>query len=130
MDAGILPFFYSIAAIGAIVLSIILSLILSVNILEKRKDFAIMKVIGSPKMFLDSLIINQSLILSLSSECIGIILFFPLVKLIEIISPEVTTKISVEQIIYITIIICVISFLSSFFSCRRIRKIFPVEVFS
>ncbi len=130
MEAGILPLFYSIAAIGAVVLAIILSLILSVNILERRKDFAIMKIIGSPGSFLDMLILTQALILSLVSEVIAVLLFFPLVKLIKIVSPEVTTRINSEHIIYITIIICILSILSAYFSSRRIRKIYPLEVFS
>ena len=130
MEAGILPLFSAIVAIGGVVLAIILSLILSVNILERRKDFAILKVLGSPKTFLYSLIIIQSLILALASEGLGVLLFFPVVKFIEDLSPEVNTIIKYYQIIYITIAICLISLLSALFSCRRLRKIYPLEVFS
>jgi putative ABC transport system permease protein len=130
MEAGILPLFYAIAAIGGVVLTIILSLILSVNILEKRKDFAIMKIIGSPNLFLNKLILLQALIISVAAEVIGIIFFFPLVELIESLSPEVTTIISIEHIVYITIIICFVTIFSSYFSSRHIRKIYPAEVFS
>lgn len=130
IESGILPVFYAIVVIGGIILTIILSLILSVNILEKRKDFAIMKVLGSSKYFLDSLIVSLALSLSLASEAIGIILFFPLEKLIAYVSPEVTTIIKAEYIIYTTIIACTVSLFSSLFACRRIRKIYPLEVFS
>lgn len=130
MEAGILPLFFAIVVIGGVVLAIILSLILSVNILERRKDFAVMKVLGSPKSFLYSLIIFQSLVLALLSELLGVLLFFPLVKLIENISPEVTAIINFEHIIYITLATSIISLLSAIFSCRRIRKIYPLEVFS
>ncbi len=130
MEAGILPLFFAIVVIGGVVLAIILCLILSVNVLERRKDFAIMKVLGSPKSFLYSLIIFQSLVLAILSELFGVLLFFPLVKLIENISPEVTAIINIEHIIYITIATCIISLLSAVFSCRRIRKIYPLEVFS
>ena len=130
MEAGILPFFSAIVVIGGVVSAIILSLILSVNILERRNDFAIMKVLGSPKSFLNSLIIFQSLILVLISEMMGLILFFPLVKCIQEISPEVNTIIDFKQIIYITAAACIISLLSALFSCRRLRTIYPLEVFS
>jgi putative ABC transport system permease protein len=130
MEAGILPLFSAIVAIGGIVLAIILSLILSVNILERRKDFAIMKLVGSPETFLYSLIIYQSLILALASEGLGIILFFPVMNLIEELSPEVNAVVDHYQIIYITIALCIISLLSALFSSRRLRKIYPLEVFS
>lgn len=130
MESGILPMFYAIVVIGGIVLSIILTLILSVNILEKRKDFAIMKILGSNMMFLDILILIQALFLSLSAEIIGVLLFFPIVKLIESISPEVTTIITFKHLIYISVITFLISIVSSYLSSRRIRKIYPMEVFS
>jgi len=130
IDSGILPLFYAIAVIGGIVLAIILTLILSVNILERRKDFAVMKILGSGSMFLNRLIMMQSLIISFSAEIIGVVLFFPVVNLIETISPEVTTLISAEHIICITVITLFISIFSSLVSSRRIRKIYPAEVFS
>jgi putative ABC transport system permease protein len=130
MEAGILPLFFAIASIGGVVLAIILSLILSVNILERRKDFAIMKILGSPNIYLYSLIIVLALILSLISEVIGVVLYFPLAKLIENISPEVTTVINFEHIFYITLATCVISIFSALMSCRRIKSIYPLEVFA
>ena len=130
MEAGILPMFYSIAAIGGVVLAIILSLILSVNILERRRDFAIMKILGAPKIFLDGLIIVLALTLALVSDFIGIALYFPLASFIETVSPEVATRIRPEYILYTTCIGVVASLVSALFSCRRIRKIYPLEVFS
>ncbi len=130
MQAGILPLFYAITAIGGIVLAIILSLILSVNILEKRKDYAIMKVIGSQNSFLINLILSQALIISIAAEIIGILCFFPLSEIIEYLAPEVSTIINIHHIIYITAIICVVTIVSSYFSSRYLKKIFPEEVFS
>jgi ABC-type antimicrobial peptide transport system permease subunit len=130
MEAGILPLFFAIALIGGVVLAIILSLILSVNILERRKDFAIMKILGSPNKYLYSLIIFLALLLSLASEAIGVALYFPLAKLIEQISPEVTTVINFKHIFYITMATCVISFYSALMSCKRIKSIYPLEVFA
>lgn len=130
MEAGILPLFFAISAIGGIVLAIILSLILSVNILERRKDFAVMKVLGSPRSFLYNLIISQALLLALISELLGVILFYPVVSFIEMISPEVSTIINFNHLFYITVATLIISFLSALFSCRRIRRIYPLEVFS
>ena len=48
MESGIIPLLFIVTFISAIVLTAILSLILSVSILEKRRDFAIIKALGSP----------------------------------------------------------------------------------
>lgn len=130
MQAGILPLFYVITVIGAVVLTVILSLILSVNILEKRKDFAIMKIIGSSNLFLNILIVVQALIISFTAEVISLLLFFPVVNIIESFSPEVSTIITLQHILYITIITIIVTILSSYFSSKRIRSIYPLEVFS
>jgi len=61
MESGILPLLYAVAAIGSIVLTVILTLILSINILEYRTDFAVMKALGSPPGFLPKMIVNQAL---------------------------------------------------------------------
>lgn len=130
MQAGILPLFYVITLIGAVVLTIILSLILSVNILEKRKDFAIMKIIGSSNLYLNILILTQALLISFTAEITALLLFFPVAKIVESISPEVSTIITGEHIIYITLITIFVTILSSYFSSKRIRNIYPLEVFS
>lgn len=130
MQSGFLPFIYTIAAIGIIVLTAILSLLLSVNILERRKDFAVLKIIGSPKRFLSGLIIEQAIMISFLGSMVALILFFPMVALIEKISPEVSTKSSTEHIVIVMSIAVMMSLISSLISMQRIRRIYPLEVFS
>ena len=130
MQAGFLPFIYTVAAIGVIVLTAILSLLLSINILERRKDFAVMKTLGSPKGFLPRLIVKQSLLISLAGIIAALILFFPMAAGIEKISPEVTTKSSAGQIALVTLVAGVMSLVSSFISMQRLRRIYTLEVFS
>jgi len=130
MESGFLPFIYTIAAIGVVVLTAILSLLLSVNILERRKDFAVMKTLGSPKGFLTFLIIKQALLLSLAGSITAVIFFFPMIEGIKKISPEVSAKTSVEQIMTVIFVAMVTSLLSSFISMQRLRRIYPLEAFS
>jgi len=129
MEAGILPLFYAIAVIGGIVLAIILSLILSVNILEKRRDFAIMKILGSPQWFLDKLIIAQALTITLIALFFGVIAYFPLLRFIEYVSPEVTAPVGLQHILLVTLVTIVISLISSLLACKKTRSIYPLEVF-
>ncbi len=130
MQSGFLPFIYTIATIGVIVLTAILSLLLSVNILEKRKDFAVLKTLGSPKGFLSRLIIIQALLISFAGSIVAIVFFFPMIAVIEKISPEVSTKSSIEQIVAVVFVVIVISLVSSFISMQRLRRIYPLEAFS
>lgn len=130
MQSGFLPFIYTIAVIGVIVLTAILSLLLSINILERRKDFAVMKTLGSPNGFLSHLIVHQALLISLAGVLTALILFFPMTALIQKISPEVTTKSSIEQIVVVVIGVGLMSLISSFISMQRLRRIYTLEVFS
>jgi putative ABC transport system permease protein len=129
MENGILPLFFIITLITAVVLTAILSLILSVSVLEKRKDFAIIKALGAPQGFITGLIMLQSLFLSVSGLVLGIILFFPMISLIGQITPEVANTTSVGQIVLVSAGVLLISVISSILPIRKIRKIYPLEVF-
>ena len=129
MESGILPLFFAITVIGGIVLAIILSLILSVNILEKRRDFAVMKILGSPQWFLDKLIIAQALTITLAALLLGVAAYFPLLICIKYVSPEVTAPIGFWHIFVVTLVTIVISLLSSLLACKKTRSIYPLEVF-
>jgi putative ABC transport system permease protein len=130
MQSGFLPLLYTIAVIGAIVLTTILTLILSMNILERRKDFAVMKTLGSPRRFLDGLVYGQGLTISFAGFGGALVLFYPMIILIEAISPEVSTQSSPGQIVGVGLAVSVMSVVSSFLAVRRLKRIYPMEVFS
>ena len=129
MESGFLPILYAIASLGAIVLTTVLSLILSINILERKKDFAVMKILGSPSGFLPRLIIQQALFISITSGVLSILLYFPSVKIIEMVSPEVSTITTAPQIIIVLAVGLLMGLLSSLIALSRLRKIYPLEVF-
>ncbi len=129
MESGFLPILYAVAVIGVVVLTTILSLILSISILEKKKDFAIIKILGSPGGFLPGLVIKQSLLITFTSCLLAIIVFFPLVSLIEFISPEVSSKTSLLQILSVLLISGSMGLISAFISINRLRKIYALEAF-
>jgi ABC-type antimicrobial peptide transport system permease subunit len=130
MQSGFLPLLYTIAAIGGIVLTTILSLILSINILERRKEFAVMKTLGSPRRFLRALIFGQGLQISSAGCAAALVLFFPVVRQIERISPEVSTKTSLEQMAAVVLAVWGMSFFSSLLALGRVRRIYSLEAFS
>ena len=126
---GFLPVLYTVAVIGAVVLTVILSLLLSVNILESRKDFAVLKILGSPKWFLRRIIIAQSQLISFAACIVALALFFPLVNVLEIVNPEISTKSSLSQVIMVILTVGIMSFISSLISVRRLRRIYLMEAF-
>lgn len=129
MESGFLPILFAVAALGAIVLTTVLSLILSINILERKKDFAVMKILGAPSGFLPQLIVQQAIIITLASGLLCIILYSPLVSLIERISPEVSTITTLSHILIVISIGLSMGILSSVIALSRLRKIYPLEVF-
>jgi ABC-type antimicrobial peptide transport system permease subunit len=129
MKSGILPLLFVVTVIGAIILTAILSLILTVNVLEQRNDYAIMKALGSPVGFISGLVIRQALILAGTGMSLAIILFFPLIRVIEKVSPEISAESSVLQIMVVMVCLLVISLISSVIPNIRLRHIYPMEVF-
>jgi len=129
MESGILPLLFVVAAIGSIVLMAILSLILSINVLERRKDFAIMKALGAPGGFIPGMVVIQAMILAGSGLVLGIVLFFPLMKFVEKFSPEVSVLTSPGQILAVILSVMIISLVSSILPNRKLRKVYPLEAF-
>jgi putative ABC transport system permease protein len=129
MESGFLPLLYTIAAIGGVVLTIILSLLLTINILERRKDFAALKILGAPHGFLPGIVTWQAILIIMISFCVALILFFIMVGIVEAISPEISTKTSVIQIVITFALTSSLGFLSALFSMRRLRHIYPLEVY-
>jgi ABC-type lipoprotein release transport system permease subunit len=130
MRSGFLPLLFTVAAIGGIVLTAILSLLLSVNILERQKDFAILKTLGSPLRFLWGLVARQALLIASFSGIAALAAFFPLVRAIERISPEVGTKTTPGQVLAVLAAVEVMSLVSSLVSIRRLRRIYYLEAFA
>jgi putative ABC transport system permease protein len=129
MESGIIPLLFIVTLISAIVLTAILSLILSVSILEKRRDFAIMKALGSPHGFISGLVVRLSAILAITGLFLGLVIYFPMVSIVERISPEVATRTSVLQILAVSSGVMLISMISAFLPNMNVRKIYPLEVF-
>lgn len=129
MESGFLPFLWTIAVLGAVVLTAILSLLLSIHILEHRKDFAVLKVIGSPAGFLPRVVMKQALLMSSMSTAAALALFYPLVSIVEKITPEVSTTTTLDQIIIVAVSACILSIISSLISIHRLKTIYPLEAF-
>jgi putative ABC transport system permease protein len=128
-ETGVMPLLYVVALIGAIVLTALLSLILSVYVLEQQKDYAIMKALGAPTRFVPGIIIQQSLMLAVSGLFIAIVLFNPMLNAVKRFSPTISAESSVKQVLIVAAGLLVISLLSSILPLVRQRRIYPLDVF-
>jgi ABC-type antimicrobial peptide transport system permease subunit len=129
MRSGILPLLYTVAIIGAAVLTAILSLILSVNVLERRKELAVMKALGAPAGFIPGLVVVQAFCLAGAGTVLGTGAFFPLSRLVERLSPEITALAAPAHIAIVVAGAIAVSLLSSLLPIQRLRRIYPLEVF-
>jgi ABC-type antimicrobial peptide transport system permease subunit len=130
MEAGFLPLLYTIALIGIIVLTTILSLLLSVNILERRKEFAVLKTLGAPGHFLPAVIIQQALVITGAGFLLALALYFPLCWAVQLLTPELAPRSSPLHMGGILLVAMVMGLASSWISMHRLRRIYPLEVFT
>ena len=128
-ENGVLPILYVVALIGTVVLTIILSLLLTINILERRKDFAVMKMLGAGKHYLPALVLEQSALITLAGCGGAFLLFWPVMRSVEWIFPEIAVVATLRHALLALVIAGAVGVLSALFSIRRVRHIYPLEVF-
>lgn len=129
MQVGFLPFVVTIAAIGSVVLTTLLSLLLSISILEARPDFATIKIIGAPGGFLPRLIAYHALSVAMFGMILGILLIFPLMACVKLYAPEVAFKPSIVQGLLVCLGAGLVSVISALAPIQRLRRIYPLEAF-
>jgi len=129
MESGILPLLYTIALVGGVVLTTVLTLILSINILERRKDFALLKTLGAPGPYLPRFVLAQAGVLGLAGLVAGCTLVAPMAAMIEQLAPEVSTKTTAVHVVLVSLGVVVMSAASAAITARRLRRIYPLEAF-
>jgi putative ABC transport system permease protein len=128
-ETGVMPLLYVVALIGSVVLTAILSLILSVYVLEQQKDYAIMKALGAPNRFIPGIVIQQAIMLALAGLVIALLLFNPMLSAIKKFSPTISAQTSFSQVAVVTAGLFGISLFSTIFPLLRQRRIYPLDVF-
>lgn len=129
METGLLPLLFLVAMTGAIVLTAILSLILSINVLEHRRDYAVMKALGAPYSYNIIQVLSQSMMLAVSGLVVAIILVRPMTILVERLTPEVLMRTSLTHVGIAAVGILIISLISTLLPIQKLRKVYPLELF-
>ncbi len=129
MESGFLPLLFAIAGIGVVVMTVILSLLLGITILERRRDFAVMKTLGAPRGYLPGSIAVYALMLALFGIAAGLGMFPLLVSLVERISPEINTVTTLPHVLLVVALCIVVGEGSALLSMRRLHSIYALEVY-
>jgi putative ABC transport system permease protein len=129
VQSGFVAFLFIIAVIGAGVLTVVLVLLFSLSILEKRKDFVIMKALGAPRGFIPSLVVAQAAVLGSAGAALGIFLLFLVKAAISAWSPELETGTYPLQMAVVSAAVLVISIISSAVAARRLSRFYALEAF-
>jgi putative ABC transport system permease protein len=130
MDTGIVPMLYTNAIIGAVVLLAVLTLILVIMILERRRDLAVMKALGAPPGYLGRIVFQLALVITSLACCVALVLIQPLFPAIQSISPEITGELWPIDAATTCMAALAIASVSAFVAVRRLKTIYPLEVFN
>ena len=130
MNTGIVPLLYTNAIIGAVVLIAVLTLILVIMILERRRDLAVMKALGAPPGYLGRIVFQLAIVITSLSCVVALALILPLLIAVNSISPEITGELWPTDAALTCIVALVMGSVSAFIAIRRLRNIYPLEVFT
>jgi putative ABC transport system permease protein len=129
MQSGFLAFLFIITVMGAGVLSIILILLFTLSILEKRKEFVIMKALGAPRGFIPTLVFAQAALLGGAGAALGILLLFPVRAAVRALCPELETGMYPLQVAVVSMAVLAISMFSSVVAARKVSRFYALEAF-
>jgi putative ABC transport system permease protein len=129
LDQGFLPVIMVITGLSAIVLTIMLSLILSMSVLERRRDFAIMKILGAPGRHLWLVIVREALLISSAGLVAGAAVAVGLLPLLGALLPQLNEAFEPWQAALVAAVVELIAVASGSLASLATRKIYPLEAF-
>lgn len=129
MQSGFLPFIIAVCVISVVVLVIILSSLLSLMIMERRADFAVMKTLGASAGFLPGLTLLVASLVASAGIAAGLLLFAPVTSLIRLIAPELRTVTTLFELALVIATVAATCLLSGLLPVQKLRTIYPAETF-
>lgn len=130
LDDGFLPILLLITSLAAVVLLVILSLILSMNVLERRREFAIMKILGAPGLYLWLVVTRQSLALATAGLAAGAALAAALIPGLRYLLPTMNPVFEPWQALSVAGSVEAIAVASASVASLQTRSIYPLEAFA
>jgi putative ABC transport system permease protein len=127
--SGILPLLFAVALMGSVLLTGILATLLTLTIIEQKREFAVLKTIGAPPGFIPGIVIAQGMLLALGGFAIACGGFPALAWAIEYAAPEVTPEITLSGLLSVLSLVTVAGLLGIVGGLLQLRQFTPQEAF-
>ncbi len=129
VEDGMLPFISVLIFVSFLVGVIVIGLTTYTDVLERLREYGILKAIGASNVTVYKIVFQQSLLTSV----VGFILGVPLAYLVNYtasyIVPEFVTVIRWEDLLVIFAVTIGMGFISSFVPVRKLASLDPVDTF-
>jgi putative ABC transport system permease protein len=129
MRTGLLPILSTIAVLGAMTGGAVLTLLLYGGVLEKRADYALLKAIGASHRFVVLLVARQSLVAVAAGLGFGALAYAAGVPILTLLVPEIALAMTLPVALTVTLAALAIGAAGSWLPIRKLRHIYPAEVF-
>lgn len=130
MESGVLPLLWAVAALGVGVLAIVLALLLSLGVLEHRRDFAVLQALGAPRSSLAGVVAGQALIVAGAGALVAAAAFPALVAAIERLAPEITLLSAPGHVLVMGAAVTGSGLLALLPVLTWMRRVHPLEAFA
>lgn len=129
METGILPILWTIALFGAVTGTTVLALLLYSAVQERREDYAVLSAVGAPHRYLQRLVLQQSLLAGLLGFGLGAALYLGGTPGLRRLVPSLELVLPPSALALTFALALAISVLGSWAALRKLRGIYPAEVF-
>jgi putative ABC transport system permease protein len=129
MQTGVLPLLSTVTVFGSLIGALILTLLIYGFVLERREDFAVLKAIGASQAFIGGIVVRQALIAVMYGFGVGLLLFALVKPLLLRLAPEITLLTPPSTVGLVLLGALVLGLLGSWLPLRKLRGIYPAEVF-
>jgi putative ABC transport system permease protein len=129
MRTGLLPILATVALLGGLVGTAVLTLLLYGSILERREVYALLKAIGAHRGFLRALVLRQALAAVFCGLLCGGIGYAAAVPLVGCLVPVLAMSLSLPAAALITGVSLLIGAAGAWLPLAKLERIYPAEVF-
>lgn len=124
-----LPILFVLVVIALVVGTAVIGLTIYTSVLEKRREYGVLKAIGFSNRRLLGIVWRQALVAGALGLAAGVPLTLVVGALIERVLPEFETSVRALDVVLVTGAVAVMCVLASFLPLRRVTKLDPAEVF-
>jgi putative ABC transport system permease protein len=129
MESGILPLFWTILFLGVFSGILVITLMFYQSVLEMRSDYALLMAIGARSAYLTSLVVKQTIAVTLVGFLGGFTLSLLFAPVMEKFVPTLNIVNRYEDVVFVFLASIGVGSVGSFFPIRKLREIYPAEVF-